>query len=100
MMYQKPQDKQVKSFIFLSRSGCLLPLFIFFNLIFGRIFFDLGTWLLIEAVLILIFIFNALMLVKRVSSFKPSGSAKVIDTEGVIIEEGQEEDKRGRIGKK
>ncbi|MDD4953741.1 MAG: hypothetical protein PHG40_02405 [Candidatus Omnitrophica bacterium] len=83
------KQNSVNSVVFLSRSGCLLPLFIFFNLAFGRIFFGFRTWLIIEAVLILLFMLNVRLLIRQATSFSPKrGDGDVIDTEAEVVEEG------------
>lgn len=66
--------------------GCLLPFLIFLNLFLGWIFFKPLPWLLIEAVLILIFMINSFILARKIpSSFSKRND--VIDTEGEVIED-------------
>ncbi|MCU0652305.1 MAG: hypothetical protein MUC39_05125 [Candidatus Omnitrophica bacterium] len=79
----------MKSIAFSSRSGCLLPALILFNLFFGRAFFEAPLWLGIELVLIAIFIINAVIFSKKIFSFAAGGSprAGVIDIEGKIVED-------------
>ena len=68
--------------------GCLLPMLFLFNLFFGWMFFKPGAWLTIEGAIILLFMINSLILVKKVSSFTKKGS-NIIDVEGEVIEEGK-----------
>ena len=79
----------MKTLFFSSRTGCLLPVLIFFNLFFGWIFFPLRLWLAIEGILILLFFLNSYILLRRFSNIAPntSGGRKgVIDVEGKVIE--------------
>lgn len=72
--------------VFLSRSGCLLPLLIILNLFFGWLFLKLWHWLLIEAILILLFIVNAYIITRKIL-FVSSRRDNVVDVEGEVIEE-------------
>jgi len=80
------RDNPIKSFIFFSHAGCLLPMLIFFNLFVGWIFFKPMLWLLIEAILILLFVFNSFILTKKIIS-KSYKHDDVIDVEGEVIED-------------
>jgi hypothetical protein len=82
-------NSRIKSFVFFSHTGCLLPLLIFLNLFFGWIFFKPRQWLLIEGILILFFILNSLLVTKKIIS-KSSRHKGAIDVEGEIIEDGQQ----------
>ncbi len=76
--------------IFSGQSGCLLPLLIIFNLLFGRaIFNSTYLWLGVEAVLILIFIIKIHIFAKKITQqFRQDGShGKVVDVEGKVVEE-------------
>jgi len=76
----------MKSVVFFSRTGCLLPLLIFLNLFLGWIVFKPLPWLFIEAVLILIFMINSFILARKIaSSFSKRNN--VIDAEGEVIED-------------
>jgi len=77
----------MKSVFFIGSSGCLLPLLILINLFFGWMFFKPATWLLIEGILILLFILNSYILIRRVSSF--TKRSNVVDVEGEVVEERQ-----------
>jgi len=80
--------------------GCLLPLLIIFNLFFGRLIFgSLGLWLVVEALLILIFILNVRLVVSRIGrQFTPEGpdsrapkpQGKVVDVQGQVVEDDKE----------
>ena len=72
--------------VFFSRSGCLLPLLIILNLFFGWLFLKLWHWLLIEAILILLFIVNAYIITRKILSVS-SRRDNVVDVEGEVIEE-------------
>jgi len=79
---------QMKSFVFFSKTGCLLPLLIFLNLFFGWLFFEPHYWLGIEGVLVLLFVLNALILTRKItSSLKTKKTKGVIDVEGGVVEE-------------
>ncbi|MBU4252777.1 MAG: hypothetical protein KKC39_03035 [Candidatus Omnitrophica bacterium] len=73
--------------------GCLLPLLIIFNLAFGRLIFNsVGLWLVVEAVLILIFMLKIRLMVSRISQqFEQQGRSrgKVIDVKGEVVQEKQ-----------
>ena len=80
------KQNSLKSFVFFSQTGCLLPLLIFLNLLFGWMFFRSKTWLLIEGILILLFIINSYVLARRISSFS-SKRDEAIDVKGEVIED-------------
>lgn len=71
----------MKTIVFLSRTGCLLPLLIVLNLLFGWVFIKPTAWLILELVLILMFVLNFYMITKKVTEHK-SKRDNVIDTEG------------------
>jgi len=79
------------SFIWMGQSGCLLPLLIILNLLFGRaIFNSIHLWLGIEAALLLLFIIKLQLLARKITqqfgqSHKSHG--KVIDVQGEVVEE-------------
>lgn len=80
------QDKSARSFVFFSKNGCLLPALFIFNLFFGWIFFKLQSWLLIEAVLLLLLLLNGYTAMRKIVS----GSRRhddAIDVKGEIVEE-------------
>lgn len=87
-------------FIWSSRSGCLLPFLIIFNLFFGRLIFgSTRIWLGIELVLILMFVFKINTMARKISQELRQGSrdeasnspirnkGKIIDVQGQVIEE-------------
>jgi hypothetical protein len=76
----------MKSVVFFSQSGCLLPLLILWNLFFGWMFFKPLIWLAIEGILVLLFTLNSYILARRISSFTAKRS-NVIDVEGEVVEE-------------
>ncbi|MCX5702947.1 MAG: hypothetical protein NT066_00385 [Candidatus Omnitrophica bacterium] len=80
-------DSHNKSLFFVSQTGCLLPFLILFNLLFGWMFFKLLTWLLIEGTLVLLFILNARIMMKKIFSSSSSKRDNVIDVEGEVVEE-------------
>lgn len=79
-------ERAAKSFVFLSSSGCLLPLLIIFNLLFGWIFLRPAHWLITEAVLVLIFAINGFVMTRRIISAS-SGNDDVIDVEAKVVDE-------------
>ena len=81
----------MKTLMFSSRTGCLLPLVIFFNLFFGWIFFPTRLWLAIEGILILLFFLNSYILLRHFSNKAANtgrrGRKGVIDVEGKVIKD-------------
>jgi len=73
----------MRSVIFFSQTGCLLPCLIILNLFFGRIFFNAIHWLFIELVLVLLFMLNSAILTKKITSFFRKHN-NVIDVEGRV----------------
>ena len=80
------QDKKLKSVIFYSKAGCLLPFLIITNLFFGWIFIKPVHWLTLELVLIMLFIVNLIVITRKISSLNPKHD-NVIDVEGKIIKD-------------
>ncbi|MFA5090117.1 MAG: hypothetical protein WC510_03640 [Candidatus Omnitrophota bacterium] len=79
-------NKSGGSFVFLSNSGCLLPLLIFLNLLFGWIFLKTSYWLLLEAVLVILFVVTSYKISRKVfSSYKKQD--KIIDVEAEVIKD-------------
>ncbi|MBM3245798.1 MAG: hypothetical protein FJZ13_00505 [Candidatus Omnitrophica bacterium] len=76
----------MKSFVFFSRSGCILPLLIIFNLFLGWIFFRPLYWLAIEATLILLFLLNSYILTRKIISCAARRDGAV-DVQATIVEE-------------
>ena len=78
-------------FVFTGQSGCLLPMFIIFNLFFGKLIFNsTRLWLGIEGILILLFIIKIHAFTRRISELARPESrsrSKVVDVEGEIVEE-------------
>ncbi|MCX5694531.1 MAG: hypothetical protein NT014_05365 [Candidatus Omnitrophica bacterium] len=55
-------------YVQMSNSGCLLPILIITNLLFGKLIFNsIGLWLGIEAILVLIFMFKVKLMISRMS---------------------------------
>jgi len=73
--------------IWSGQSGCLLPLFMIFNLFFGKLFFrSTAVWLGIEGVLILLFILKIHFFIRKIrGSHRARG--EVIDVEGKVVED-------------
>jgi hypothetical protein len=86
-------------FVGVSNWGCLLPLLIIFNLIFGRLIFNSNVlWLGLEALLVLIFMLKVRFMVSKISQqFSQAGFSKqrkrplekVIDVQGQEVEDEQ-----------
>jgi len=75
-----------KSVVILSRTGCLLPFLIIFNLFFGWIFFRPLVWIATEALILLLFSLNLIILKKKI--FSSQGRRDdVIDVEGEILQD-------------
>lgn len=84
------------SFIFISRTGCLLPLLIISNLFFGWLIFKPGQWLLIEGFLVLFFIINSFIFTRYVSSLSSNKHSKIIDVDVEVVEDNQTGGKKDR----
>jgi len=80
----------VKSFVFLSRSGCLLPFLIVFNLFFGWLFLKPLHWLIAEFILIVLFALNGYLLTRKI--IKTADDNKLFPGSDVIDVEGKVED--------
>lgn len=78
------------SFLFVSQTGCLLPLFIILNLFFGWLFLTLLQWVVIEALLVLTFIIKSFILTKKIRSGY-SGHDKIIDVKGEVIRDNKDQ---------
>jgi hypothetical protein len=72
--------------IFTQGKGCLLPLLIILNLFFGWIFLKPRYWLLLEAILLLLFIANSYIFSRKIFSAS-SRRNNVIDVEGKVVED-------------
>lgn len=82
-----------RGYVWVGGWGCLLPLLIILNLAFGNLIFNsVGLWLVVEAVLILIFMLKIRLMVSRISrQFEQQGRSrgKVIDVKGEVVQEKQ-----------
>jgi hypothetical protein len=67
------------------QAGCLFPSLILINFFFGWIFLDIKIWLLSEAILVLLFLLNCYVLIRKVRKF--SRGNNVIDVEGEVVQE-------------
>lgn len=80
------------SFFFI-KSGCFLPFLALFNLIFGWLVFPPLIWLSLEGILILLFIINSCILVRRLSAMASntdlSKRSGAIDVEGKAVDAGE-----------
>ena len=79
------KSNSIKSLVFFSRRGCLLPLLITLNLLLGWIFLRPIHWLIIEAVLVLFFIVNSYIITRRM--FSSSKRDDVIDVKGEVVKD-------------
>lgn len=77
----------MKSFVFFSRSGCVLPFLIIFNLFFGWIFLKPLHWLLLEVVLISLFFVNGYIGARKVLRTASKKGNGVIDVKGEVVED-------------
>jgi uncharacterized membrane protein len=82
------RDGHMKSFVFFSRTGCFLPLLIILNLLFGWIFLRPIHWILTGAILILVFIINSYIVMRKILS--PAKRQDIIDIEGEVVEDRQQ----------
>jgi hypothetical protein len=69
-----------------SHAGCLLPLLIILNFLFGWLFLELRYWLFTEAILVLVFILNSYIMARRLFR-SPKHTEGVIDVEGEVVED-------------
>lgn len=82
------KDKNaLRSFVFFSGSGCLLPSLIIFNLLFGWIFLRPKEWLIIEAILLLLFIINGYNIRRKIFSGSSKKHDDAIDVKGEVVED-------------
>lgn len=81
------KNNHAKSLVFFSRTGCLLPLLIAFNLFFGWIFLKPLYWLSLEAVLILFFVVNSYIMARKILRSASGKSDGVIDVKGEVVED-------------
>jgi len=66
-------------------SGCLLPFLIIFNLLFGKLFFKTSLWLAIEGILLLLFLINSYLGLRRIhASANHNRRREAIDVEGEV----------------
>lgn len=86
------KNNSIKSFVLFSRTGCLLPFLIIFNLFFGLLFFRPFVWLLIQVILILLFLINGYIITRKISP--SSRRNNVIDVKGEIVEEDKTKNKQ------
>jgi len=83
------------SFVFFNQAGCLLPLLLIFNLFFGWVFLRTLHWLILEAVLLLLFLLSGYSFTRRVISGSYRGRRPgAIDAEGEIVPEDKEGDRK------
>jgi len=81
------KNNSIKSFVFFSRTGCFLPLLIILNLFFGWLIFKPRYWIIIEAILILLFIINGFIITRKIISTSSKKRDDVIDVKGEVVEE-------------
>lgn len=81
------RDKRLRSFVFFSGSGCLLPMLMIFNLLFGWIFLKPKLWLITEAILILLFIINSFIITRKIISTSSKKRDDAIDVKGEVVED-------------
>lgn len=75
--------------ILITRTGCLLPLLIIFNLFFGLFFLEFRHWLLIEGALVVLFALNAYIFSRRIFLAGQGRQQRrgVIDVKAEVVEE-------------
>ena len=87
----------MSQFVWVGGSGCLLPVLIIFNLLFGRLIFNSARlWLGVEFFLILLFIINLNIMARKISrQFNQQSPGRqsrrsqgqVVDIQGQVVEE-------------
>jgi hypothetical protein len=78
---------EILSQMFITYSGCLLPLLIVLNLFFGQFFFKPGQWLAIEGILILLLMLHSYIATRRFKSSRRNNPRNAIDVEGKVVED-------------
>ena len=81
------KNNSIKSFIFFSRTGCLLPLLIILNLFFGWLIFEPRYWLIIEAILLFLFMANTYVIGRKIFSSFSKKHDDAIDVKGEVVED-------------
>jgi hypothetical protein len=84
-------------FVFTGRSGCLLPMLIIFNLLFGKLIFNSNSlWLGVEGILILLFIIKVHIFARKITEqLWPRGrkpQSKIVDIQGQVVEDDTQAD--------
>lgn len=65
--------------------GCMLPFLILFNLLFGWLFLSFTSWFIVEALLILLFMFSAVITARRMNS--ASRHDEAIDVQAHVLDD-------------
>jgi uncharacterized membrane protein len=76
----------MKSFLFVSQAGCLIPFLMVFNLFFGWLFLKPLMWLAVEGILIIMFLINSYIFSRKLSSYSKK-QEDYIDVEGEVVKE-------------
>jgi hypothetical protein len=78
----------LRSVVLFSYSGCLIPLLLVLNLLFGWMFLSFRHWLLVEAALFLLFIIHSFIFTRRMlSRASQQRKGDVIDVEAEVVED-------------
>ena len=77
----------MRSYFVFRRSGCLLPMAIFLNLLFGWLIFKPLDWLAVEGALILWFALSARLAARQMVSQGHHSDSRVIDVEAEVLKE-------------
>jgi len=80
------KGKTLGPFVLFGASGCLLPLLVIFNLLFGWMFLKPAHWLITEVVLVLFFIVKGYIFTRNIISVSRKYDG-AIDVKGEVLEE-------------
>ena len=77
-----------RSVVLLGYSGCLIPILLALNSLFGWMFLSFKYWLLGEAVLLLLLFLNSLVFTRKAfSGSRRQQRSNIIDVEGEVVDE-------------
>jgi uncharacterized membrane protein len=88
------KNNSIKSFVLFSKTGCLLPILIIFNLFFGLLFLSPLVWVFIQVTLILLFLINGYIITRKIGSVSSGKRKDAIDVKAEIVEEEKRNNKQ------
>lgn len=75
-----------KAMVYIAHAGCLLPILLIFNLLFGWLIFNPLTWIGIELILFLSFVLSSYIFARFIFYPRPRNN-EAIDVEAQVISE-------------